>query len=120
VNNIFGRRTHIIGINDKNHNVRNFQERAAINAPIQGSASEIMRLAMIRLEKKFKSLNNMKLKMLLQIHDELIFEVPSNEKKEICKIIKEEMTSVSESDLHVFSIPLTVDVNVGDNWGILH
>ena len=120
VNNIFGRRTHIIGINDKNHNVRNFQERAAINAPIQGSASEIMRLAMIRLEKKFKSLNNTKSKMLLQIHDELIFEVPNFEKNKICNIIKEEMASVSESDLHAFSIPLTVDVNVGDNWGILH
>ena len=51
VNNIFGRRSHITGINDKNYNVRNFQERAAINAPIQGSASEIMRLAMIRLDK---------------------------------------------------------------------
>jgi len=58
VNNIFGRRSHITGINDKNYNVRNFQERAAINAPIQGSASEIMRLAMIRLDKNFKNLNN--------------------------------------------------------------
>ena len=54
VNNIFGRRSHFININDKNYNVRNFQERAAINAPIQGSASEIMRLAMIRLSKRFK------------------------------------------------------------------
>ena len=53
VNNIFGRRTHFNGINDKNYNVRNFQERAAINAPIQGSASEIMRLAMMRLNSKF-------------------------------------------------------------------
>ena len=120
VNNIFGRRSHFNGINDKNFNVRNFQERAAINAPIQGSASEIMRLAMIRLDKKFESLKNNKSKILLQIHDELIFEVPEKEVKTITKIIQEEMTSVTESDLHSFSTPLTVDVNTGDNWGILH
>ena len=120
VNNIFGRRSHINGINDKNYNVRNFQERAAINAPIQGSASEIMRMAMIRLTKKFKDLKNIQSKILLQIHDELIFEVPNTEIKKISSIIKEEMTSVVNSDLHSFSIPLTVDINSGDNWGILH
>ena len=120
VNNIFGRRSHFNGINDKNFNVRNFQERASINAPIQGSASEIMRLAMIRLDKKFKSLKNNKSKTLLQIHDELIFEVPEKEAKTITKIIQKEMTSVTESDLHSFSTPLTVDVNTGNNWGILH
>ena len=120
VHNIFGRRSHFNGINDKNFNVRNFQERAAINAPIQGSASEIMRLAMIRLDKKFKDIKNNKSKILLQIHDELIFEVPEKEVEDITKIIKEEMTSVTESDLHTFSTPLTIDVNTGDNWGILH
>ena len=120
VNNIFGRRSHFNGINDKNFNVRNFQERAAINAPIQGSASEIMRIAMIRLNKKFESLKNNKSKILLQIHDELIFEVSDREVKTITKIIQEEMISVKESDLHSFSTPLTVDINIGDNWGILH
>ena len=120
VNNIFGRRSHFNGINDKNFNVRNFQERAAINAPIQGSASEIMRLAMIRLNKKFESIKNNKSKILLQIHDELIFEVPVKEVKNVTEIIKDEMTSVTESDLHTFSTPLTVDLNTGDNWGILH
>ena len=120
VNNVFGRRSHFNGINDKNFNVRNFQERAAINAPIQGSASEIMRLAMIRIDQKFKEMKNNKSKILLQIHDELIFEVPEKEAKNITKIIKEEMTSVTNSDLHAFSIPLTVDINTGDNWGVLH
>ena len=120
VNNIFGRRSHFNGINDKNFNVRNFQERAAINAPIQGSASEIMRLAMIRLEKKLIEQKNIKTKMLLQIHDELIFEVPKSDEKAMIKLIKEEMMSVVKSDYHSFSIPLTVDVNVGDNWGMLH
>ncbi|MBD1170350.1 DNA polymerase I [Pelagibacterales bacterium SAG-MED02] len=120
VNNIFGRRSHFIGINDKNFNVRNFQERAAINAPIQGSASEIMRLAMIRLDKKLSENKISKPKMLLQIHDELIFEVPKKDEKLMTKIIKNEMTSVAQSDFHSFSTPLTVDVNVGDNWGMLH
>ena len=120
VNNIFGRRTYIKGINDKNYNVRNFQERAAINAPIQGSAAEIMRLAMIRLNKRFKDLKNIQSKVLLQIHDELIFEVPNIELKKISTIIKEEMTSVVNSNLHSFSIPLTVDINSGNNWGMLH
>jgi len=120
VNNIFGRRSHFNGINDKNFNVRNFQERASINAPIQGSASEIMRLAMIRLDKKFESLKNNQSKILLQIHDELIFEVPEKEVETIAKIIQEEMSSVTNSDLHSFSTSLTVDVNTGHNWGILH
>ena len=120
VNNIFGRRSHFLNINDKNYNVRNFQERAAINAPIQGSASEIMRLAMIRLEKELNSKKNYKTKMLLQIHDELIFETHKDEARRISKIISNEMSSVAESDQHSFSIPLTVDLNIGDNWGELH
>ncbi len=120
VNNIFGRRSHFNAINDKNYNVRNFQERAAINAPIQGSASEIMRLAMIRLDKKLSDQKNLKSKMLLQIHDELIFEVDKDEINKMRKIIKDEMVSVAVSDHHSFSIPLTVDVNSGDNWGELH
>jgi DNA polymerase-1 len=120
VNNIFGRRSHFNSINDKNFNVRNFQERAAINAPIQGSASEIMRLAMIRIDKKLEKEKSIKSKMLLQIHDELIFEVKKNEIKKMMKIIKDEMISVANSDYHSFSIPLTVDINSGNNWGELH
>ena len=120
VSNIFGRRSHFININDKNFNVRNFQERAAINAPIQGSAAEIMRLAMIRLDKRLNERKNQKTRILLQIHDELIFETPKEEAKRISKIIIEEMSGVAKSDLHSFSIPLTVDLNIGDNWGALH
>ena len=120
VNNIFGRRSHFININDKNYNLRNFQERAAINAPIQGSAAEIMRLAMIRLNKKLSDQKNQKTKMLLQIHDELIFETPKEEAKRISKIIIDEMSSVVKSEQHSFSIPLTVDLNTGENWGTLH
>ena len=120
VNNIFGRRTHITGINDKNFNIRNFQERAAINAPIQGSASEIMRLAMIRISKKFNTIKNLNCKILLQIHDELIFEVKKNEVSKYEELIKKEMSSVKDSDLHTFSIPILIDINHGNNWGELH
>ena len=120
VNNIFGRRSHFNAINDKNYNVRNFQERAAINAPIQGSASEIMRLAMIRLNEKLSETKYKDCKILLQIHDELIFETPKKDVEKVCKLIRQEMSSVSESEFHSFSTPLTVDVNVGDNWGVLH
>ena len=120
VNNIFGRRSHFININDKNYNVRNFQERAAINAPIQGSAAEIMRLAMIILNIKLNEQKKQKSKMLLQIHDELIFETHKDEVKKVSKIIKEEMMSVAKSDHHSFSIPLTIDLNTGNNWGELH
>ncbi len=120
VSNIFGRKTHLTGINDKNFNVRNFQERAAINAPIQGSASEIMRLAMIRINKEISNNKNNSLKMLLQIHDELIFEESSKETKKSTKLIKDLMLSVKDSELHSFSIPLLVDLNIGENWGELH
>ena len=120
VQNIFGRKTHIIGINDKNFNVRNFQERAAINAPIQGSASEIMRLAMIRLNSELNLPKNQNLKMLLQIHDELIFETNINDLKKTSKLISDIMMSVKNSEQHSFSIPLLVDVNSGKNWGELH
>ncbi len=120
VSNIFGRKTHLTGINDKNFNVRNFQERAAINAPIQGSASEIMRLAMIRINKEISNNKNNSLKILLQIHDELIFEESSKETKKSTKLIKDLMLSVKDSELHSFSIPLLVDINIGENWGELH
>ncbi len=120
VNNIFGRRTHLSGINDKNYNVRNFQERAAINAPIQGSASEIMRLAMIKLNSKLLDTKSKNIKILLQIHDELIFEIQSSKVKEMTKIIKEIMNGVESSEYHKFTVPLLIDLNSGENWGMLH
>ena len=119
VNNIFGRRTHITAINDKNYNIRNFQERAAINAPIQGSASELMRLSMIRLQDKLEDMTYKNIKMLLQIHDELVFEVKKSDLNKAIKLIKNEMNSVKESEFHNFSIPLTIDIKTGENWGDL-
>jgi len=118
VTNIFGRRIHLRGINDKNFSVRAFQERAAINAPIQGSAADIIRLAMIKIDKVLEE--KKKAKMLLQIHDELIFECLKKDESEVKKIVKESMTSVSSSDHHMFSIPLEVSINSGNNWGEAH
>ena len=79
-----------------------------------------MRLAMIRIDKKMNDEKLINSKMLLQIHDELIFEVKKSDIKKMMKIIKDEMISVANSDYHSFSIPLTVDINSGDNWGALH
>jgi DNA polymerase I len=120
VNNIFGRRIHLKGINDKNFSVRSFQERAAINAPIQGSAADIIRLAMIKIDKILEEDKKNKVKMLLQIHDELIFECLKKDETHIKKTIKEAMVSVSTSDHHMFSIPLEVSINSGYNWGEAH
>jgi len=118
VTNIFGRRIHLRGINDKNFSVRSFQERAAINAPIQGSAADIIRLAMIKIDKILEEKQNAK--MLLQIHDELIFECLKKNEISVKKIIKDAMVSVSSSDHHMFSIPLEVSINSGNNWGEAH
>jgi len=120
VNNIFGRRIHLRGINDKNFSVRSFQERAAINAPIQGSAADIIRLAMIKLDELAETDKKFKAKMLLQIHDELIFECSKSDSAYVQKIIKDAMTSISTSDYHMFSIPLNVSINSGLNWDEAH
>ena len=120
VNNIFGRRIHLRGINDKNFSVRSFQERAAINAPIQGSAADIIRLAMIKLDHLTETDKKFKTKMLLQSHDELIFECSKDGKIYVQNVIKNAMISISSSDYHMFSIPLNVSINSGLNWGEAH
>ncbi len=118
VTNIFGRRIHLRGINDKNFSVRSFQERAAINAPIQGSAADIIRLAMIKIDKILEEKQSAK--MLLQIHDELIFECLEKKEASVKKIIRDSMVSISSSNHHLFSIPLEVSINSGNNWGEAH
>ena len=120
VNNIFGRKIHLRNINDKNFSVRSFQERAAINAPIQSSAADIIRLAMISIDKKKIIDKKFKAEMLLQIHDELIFECLNDDLKYSTKCIRESMSSISSSDMHKFSIPLEVNINSGYNWGEAH
>ena len=120
VSNIFGRRIHLRGINDKNFSVRSFQERAAINAPIQGSAADIIRLAMIKINELIEEDKKLQAKMLLQIHDELIFECLKKDENYVKKTIKTAMASISKSKYHMFSIPLEVNVNSGNNWDEAH
>jgi DNA polymerase-1 len=120
VSNIFGRKIHLRGINDKNFSIRSFQERAAINAPIQGSAADIIRLAMIKINRLIEEDKKLQTKMLLQIHDELIFECLEKDEEYVKKTIKEAMASISKSEYHMFSIPLEVNINSGNNWGEVH
>ena len=118
VKTIFGRKCNIKGINDKNFAVRSFAERQSINAPIQGTAADIIKLSMIELYKYIEN-KKLKAKMLLQVHDELIFEIKNNEVEESIKVIKiiMEKTHLQYKD---FSVPLTVDYGVGNTWGESH
>ena len=111
---LFGRRVYIPGIGDKNPNVRGFAERAAINAPIQGGAADIIKRAMIVLPKALKD-EKLSAEMLLQVHDELVFEVVEAEIAETSAVVKRVMEAAVTLD-----IPLTVDVGVGPNWAEAH
>ncbi len=118
VETIFGRRCHYPNINSKNPAQRSFNERAAINAPIQGSAADIIRRAMIRMP---DALNAAKLDatMLLQVHDELIFETPAAQVEDTITIAKQIMENATDPAL-VLSVPLIVDANSGDTWDEAH
>jgi DNA polymerase-1 len=118
VKTIFGRKCFVVGINDKNPARRKFSERAAINAPIQGSAADIIKRAMIKINKDLAE-SNFKSKMLLQVHDELVFETPVNEVKEISKFLKNIMECCNRPALEL-KIPLVVDIGYGDNWDEAH
>ncbi len=110
VTTIFGRRRPIPDINAKNRAVRGFAERTAINTPIQGSAADIIKLAMVRIFERLRK-EGLKSKMILQVHDELIFEIPPDERDVMEKMVREEMEKVKE-----LSVPLEVDIGVGETW----
>jgi len=114
VSTLFGRKCHVGGINDKNPARRNFAERAAINAPIQGGAADIIKRAMIAMPKALEGAG-LKTKMLLQVHDELVFEVPEKEIAAASGVVKDTMENAA-----VLDVPLIVDVGVGDNWDDAH
>ena len=104
-----GRRRNISGINSPKYLERSQNERFAMNTPLQGSAADIVKLAMIEIE---KALEDKKSKMLIQIHDELIFEVAKDEFEEVLKIVKDVMENVVK-----LKVPLIVDAEWGDSWG---
>jgi DNA polymerase-1 len=114
VETIFGRRIHLPGINDKNPARRGFHERAAINAPIQGSAADVIRRAMVRLPGALQDAG-LSARMLLQVHDELIFEVPDGEVEATAKLVSDVMESAAR-----LSVPLTVDAGIGVTWAEAH
>lgn len=110
VETILNRKRHLKDINSANFVVKAHAERNAVNAPIQGSAADVIKLAMIKIDEKLKA-QNLQTKMLLQVHDELLFEAPVDEVEMVKQLIKTEMESAFET-----KVPLLVEVGVGDNW----
>lgn len=110
VETIFGRRRYLPDINARNATVRALAERNAVNAPIQGTAADIIKLAMIGVDRKMAE-EGLRSKMVLQIHDELLFDTISSEREKLMSIVKEQMEHVTE-----LSVPLTVECNYGKNW----
>jgi DNA polymerase I len=110
----FGRKVHLRFINDKSQGMRAFAERAAINAPLQGGAADIIKKAMIRLPAALKAAK-LKSQMLLQVHDELLFEVPDQEIDKTKAVARKVMEGAA-----TLSVPLVVDTGVGDNWAAAH
>lgn len=106
----FGRKRYLPELKSKNNNVRGFGERIALNMPIQGTAADIIKIAMINVYNKLKK-NNLKSKLILQIHDELIIEAPNSEVEIIKDILKTEMENAVD-----LTVPLTVDLEVGESW----
>jgi len=110
VSTVLGRRRYLKDINSQNAIVRGAAERNAVNAPIQGSAADIIKLAMIAIQKRLQN-ENWKSKMLLQVHDELVFDVPKEEVDSLKDMIKNEMENAFE-----INVPLVVDIGIGNNW----
>ena len=114
VETILGRRRYLKDINSQNGMMRSFAERNAINAPIQGSAADIIKKAMIDVQQEMEK-QNLESRMLLQVHDELVFDMKKSEKEILMKIVKEKMERTIKLD-----VPLVVDIGVGENWLVAH
>ena len=111
VETLFGRKRYLGDINSKIPAVRNAAQRAAINMPIQGTAADIMKAAMIEIDKQLPKLSP-KSRMLLQVHDELVFEVPDADIDKVSKLVKSLMSNVFKLD-----VPIETEVTVGQDWG---
>jgi DNA polymerase-1 len=110
VETIFHRRRYIPELRDRNFNVRAFGERTAANSPIQGSAADLIKIAMIRIDAVLRK-RRMQGRMLLQVHDELVFELPPQEQEDLTILVKREMEHAAD-----LSVPLVVDIGIGDSW----
>ncbi|MBI1391159.1 MAG: DNA polymerase I [Alphaproteobacteria bacterium] len=118
VETIFGRRTYVAGINDKNPAMRGYAERQAINAPIQGAAADVIRRAMIRMPAALRRAG-LSARMLLQVHDELIFECPKAEADDACEVVSSVM-SAAPSPAVALDVPLVVEARAGASWDEAH
>ena len=114
VTTLFGRRVYVPGIHDRNHAVRSFSERAGVNAPLQGTAADILKRAMVRMHRALAEAG-LKSRMLLSVHDELLFEAPIAEVETLRALAKKVMEGSSHLD-----VPLTVETGAGDNWDEAH
>jgi DNA polymerase-1 len=110
VRTLFGRVRPIPDINSKNYNLRGFAERTAVNTPLQGTAADLIKIAMIRIDQAIRD-REMKSMMTLQVHDELVFEVPEAELDIMRSLVRDEMQNV-----HTLEVPLLVEIGVGKNW----
>ena len=110
VETLFHRRRYIPELKSNNYMVRQFGSRAAMNTPIQGTAADIMKIAMIKVYKQIKQ-NNLKSKIVLQVHDEMMLEVPKDEQEQIEEIIKNSMQSATK-----LKVPLIAQISKADNW----
>lgn len=114
VSTIFNRKRAIPELKSPNRNIRQLGERLAINSPVQGSAADIIKVSMINIWRRLGK-EGFRTRMLLQVHDELLFEVPEGEKDTVLRLVKEEM----ENAIHI-RVPLKVDMSIGRNWGEAH
>jgi DNA polymerase I len=110
VRTLFGRVRPIPDINSRNANMRGFAERTAVNTPLQGTAADLIKLAMIQIDAELRR-RKLKSRMTLQVHDELVFEVPKSEIEEMRELVSDLMQNV-----HPLKVPLVVDVCAGVNW----
>ena len=114
VETLFGRRLYLRDINATNAMRRQASERAAINAPVQGTAADIMKIAMINMHKAIK-MEKSEAKLILQVHDELILDTPKDEIDKIISLITDSMMGAANLD-----VPLEIDIGIGDNWDQAH
>jgi DNA polymerase-1 len=110
VKTLFGRIRPIPDINSKNATQRGFAERTAVNTPLQGTAADLIKLAMIRIDEEIRK-RGLKSRMTLQVHDELVFEVPEREVEAMKPLVREHM-----EEAHALAVPLLVEIGVGPNW----
>ena len=116
---LFGRKTHFPRIRSKVQHERQGAERAAINAPIQGTSADIIKRAMARMEPALAAAGLTGTRMLLQVHDELVFEVPEGEVDAVKPVIERVMATAAEP-AHPLSVPLGIEIGVGPSWGAAH